>query len=84
VVEECWGTVVGWVVDIQGKKQQELGQNRWKTGCWRWLLLVNVDEDGEFEFVVKRGSLYTHSGPLEANSELCLAGASFLLGIGDL
>jgi hypothetical protein len=47
-------------------------------------MLVNVDEDGVSEFVGKRGSLYTHAGPLEASSELYLAGASLLLGIGDL
>ena len=84
MVRECWGTVDGWLVEIQDEKQQELGQKQVKTGCWRWLLLVSDDEDGESEFGGKKGSLYTHSGPLEANSELCLAGASLLLGIGDL
>jgi hypothetical protein len=47
-------------------------------------LLVSDDEDGKLEFGGQKGSLFTHSGPFEANSELCLAGTSLLLGIGDL
>jgi hypothetical protein len=75
--------IVVWVKFTMNNSRNwaKTGEN---TGCWRWLLLVNVDEDRDSEFGGKKGSLYTYSGNLEASSELYLAGASLLLGLGDL
>ena len=76
VVEECWGTAVGFGERRSRQKQQNQGQRadiRLVFGdgcCW-----VNVN-DNDSEFVAKRGCLYSNSGPLEENQKLGLAGAS--------